>query len=107
MKIWQSRPVDQVPEVVLEEWRILQTATGARHLVGLRQSKGTVRVSSAIMSIDLAARVCTTNSGRKYILVGDPSVDLSKSDFVWTEWCRANSVDHYCDVTDEVLGGLL
>lgn len=106
MTIWQSRPLDQVPEVVLEEWRILQTAAGARHLVGLRQSKGTVRVSSAIISIDLASRICVTRSGRKYILDGSPSPGLSETALVWAEWCRENSVDRYFDVTDAVLEGL-
>lgn len=98
--------MDQVPEVVLGEWRILETASGARHLVGLRQSKGTVRVSSAIISIDLASRVCTTSSGRKYILDGGPSAGLSEGAPVWAEWCRENGVNRYFDVTDAVLAGL-
>lgn len=106
MAIWQSRPVDQVPEVVLGEWRVLETASGSRHLVGLRHSKGTVRVSSAIISIDLVSRICTTCSGRKYVLDGGPSADLSESALVWAEWCRVNNVDCYFDVTDTVLADL-
>lgn len=106
MAIWQSRPVDQVPEVVLEDWRILETGSGARHLVGLRQCKGTVRVSSAVVSIDLVTGLCTTCSGRKYVLEGAPSAALSESHTVWQEWCQANHVHHYRDITDELLRGL-
>lgn len=106
MAIWQSRSVDQVPEVVLAEWRILETSNGDRHLIGHRPTKGTVRVSSAIVDIDWGTRTCATRSGRRYVLDGAPSVDLSASALVWAEWCRANRIDRYRDVTAEVLAGL-
>lgn len=103
MSIWQSRSVEDVPEVVLHEWRILETAAGNRHLVGQRPQQGTVRVSSSIVNIDAVALVCISRSGRRYVLHGAPSADLSGIELVWTEWCRANGVDSYRDVTAEVL----
>lgn len=105
MAIWQSRSVAEVPEVELQAWRILETEAGDRHVVGFRPDRGTARVSSAIVSIDLAARVCITKSGRRYILDGPPGAYVEEGDYVWAEWCEVNRVTAYRDVTDEVLTG--
>lgn len=103
MAIWQSRSVDKVPEVVLTEWRILETSNGDKHLIGHRTTQDTVRISSAIVNVDWSTRTCATRSGRRYVLEGAPSADLSASELVWEEWCRVNRVDRYRDVTAEVL----
>lgn len=106
MSIWQSRPVDQVPEVVLVNWRVMETADGSRHLVGIRPSRGTGRVSSAIVELDMAACVGTTRSGRRYVLDGTPGSDEDgNADYVWSGWCEVNRVTGYRDVTDELLTG--
>lgn len=103
MAIWKARSVADVPEIHIEAWRILETDAGARHLVGFRPDRGTSRVSAAITSIDISARVATTKSGRMYTLEGPPGADVSDGDFVWVEWCRVNHVASYRDVTDELL----
>lgn len=103
MAIWKSRPVADVPEIVLEAWRILETAAGDRHFVGFRAERETARVSSAIVSVDMSARIGITNSGRRYVLDGPPGAEVEDGNFVWTAWCQVNRVASYRDVTDELL----
>lgn len=104
MSIWQSRPVEEVPEVVLVNWRVMETGDGGRHLVGIRPDRGTGRVSSVILELDMAARVGTTRSGRRYVLDGAPGPDEDgNADYVWAGWCQANHVTGYRDVTGELL----
>lgn len=104
MSIWRSRPVGEVPEVVLQAWRVLETDSGERHFVGFRPDRGTGRVSSAIVSVDMSARIGITNSGRRYVLDGPPGAEVEDGDFVWAVWCQVNRVASYRDVTDELLG---
>lgn len=104
MSIWQARPVEEAPEIALVEWRVLETDAGERHFVGLRPTAGTGRVSSAIVEIDINARVGVTRSGRKYRLCGPPRQDeLGDADYVWSAWCQVNRVTGYRDVTTEIL----
>jgi hypothetical protein len=102
MSIWQARRVADEPEIVLVEWRIMQTDTGERHFVGVRRDQGTGRVSSAIAEFDTHTRVGVTRSGRKYVLEGAPGAD-GNADYVWAAWCYINRVGTYRDVTDEML----
>lgn len=106
MSIWRSRPVADVPDVVLLHWRVMQTDTGELHLVGIRPERGTGRVSSVVVEFDVRARVGVTRSGRRYQLEGTPGPDESgDADYVWAGWCQVNRVDAYRDVTEEVLAG--
>lgn len=103
MSVWAARPVAEVPEIVLQAWRILETAAGDRHFVGFRPDRGTGRVSSAIASLDMHARVGITRSGRRYFLEGPPGAAVELGDYVWSTWCRVNRVPWYRDVTNELL----
>jgi len=104
VSIWQSRPVDEVPEVVLSHWRVMRTDSGDLHLVGIRAERGTGRVSSAIVELDIDARVGMTRSGRRYVLDGAPGPDEDgDADYVWAGWCQVNRVSAFRDVTDELL----
>lgn len=104
MPIWRARPITAVGEVVLERWRIMQTESGGRHLVGARPERGTHRVSSAIVEIDLVNRIVITGSGRRYTLSGDPGGGTDEErDYVWMAWCEVNKVIAFRDVTDELL----
>ncbi len=106
MTIWQSRPVADIPEIVLQAWRILETDIGERHFVGFRPDRGTGRVSSAIVECDMRNRVGVTCSGRRYVLNGPPGADLEEGDYTWTAWCQVNHISTYRDVTDEMLKDL-
>lgn len=103
MSIWRSRSVGEVPEVVLQAWRVLETGSGERHFVGFRPDRGTGRVSSAIAEIDMPNRIGITRSGRRYVLDGPPGAEVEEGDYVWTAWCQVNRVASYRDVTDELL----
>lgn len=104
MSIWPSRPVDEVPEVTLANWRVMRTDAGELHLVGIRPDRATGRVSSVIVELDVHARVGITRSGRRYVLVGEPGPDENgDADYVWTGWCQVNRVSAFRDVTNELL----
>lgn len=109
MVIWLARSIDDVPEVILMRWRIFETEEGERHFVGTRHDRGTGRVSSAIVNIDMSTRVGVTRSGRKYVLDGPPGTDVN-GECTWAAWCHVNGVTRYRDVTDDLLmegrGGL-
>lgn len=106
MSIWPSRPVDEVPEVTLANWRVMRTDAGELHLVGIRPDRGTGRVSSLVVELHIEARVGVTRSGRRYLLEGAPGADdEGDADYVWSGWCRVNRVTGYRDVTDELLTG--
>ncbi|AQV93199.1 hypothetical protein BJN34_04720 [Cupriavidus necator] len=103
MSIWQARPLEEVPTVLLVSWRILETHNGLRHFVGVRPERGTYRVSTVIVELDVVNLNGVTHSGRKYVLDGPPGEFADEErDYVWAEWCRVNGVSHYRDVTDEV-----
>lgn len=106
VSIWPARPLSEVPEVPLERWRIMQTASGELHLVGARPERGTHRVSSQVIEIDLVGRTATTRSGRRYFLEGDPGSDADEEcHHVWLAWCHANRVIEFHDVTNDLLSG--
>lgn len=104
MSIWPARPLSEVPEVALERWRIMQTASGELHLVGARPERGTHRVSSQVIEIDLVGRMATTRSGRRYFFDGDPGSDTDEArSYVWLAWCHANRVIEFRDITNDLI----
>ena len=107
LPIWPARPLSEAPEVALERWRIMQTASGELHLIGARPERGTYRVSTQVIDIDLTQRMVTTRSGRRYDLVGDPGsyADEARS-YVWLAWCQANRVIEFRDITNDVISGV-
>lgn len=63
------------PRMEVHSWRLIRTPAGTLHLVTLRDlndERGTVRVTSSIMSVDRVLQVVTTSSGRQYALMGPP-----------------------------------
>ncbi|GAB3630225.1 hypothetical protein GCM10027419_50820 [Pandoraea terrae] len=101
MPIWKPSPIQAEHVVELHHWRILETVLGELHFSGER-ADGDGRASSAIVQLDLEARVGTTRSGRRYLLCGRPGVS-PQADYVWDAWCRINNVESYRDVTHELL----
>lgn len=104
MPIWPARPLSEAPEVILECWRIMQTVSGELHLIGARPERGTHRVSSAVVEIDITRQVATTRSGRRYVLIGDPgSNEDDARSYVWLAWCRSNRVIEFRDITNDLI----
>lgn len=71
---FNDRPAPDVqsqPEVELHHWRVLQRGNGALHLAAKIPS-GSLRVTSALMAIDLLGATIKTESGRTYRLCTPP-----------------------------------
>jgi hypothetical protein len=65
--------------IEVHSWRLLKAPTGELHLGTLRDPQGdraSVRLTSALASINATARVAKTGSGRTYVLVGPPESRL-------------------------------
>jgi hypothetical protein len=100
MTVWNVESVNGEPEIVLVRWRVMETGTCERHLVGVRDDF-TGRVSTAITTFDPLRMVATTESGRIYQLRGAPG-DNADAQYVWEQWCLVNGVRKFNDVTDTV-----
>ncbi|WP_338326451.1 BPSL0761 family protein [Burkholderia multivorans] len=72
MPIWTLASVTAEPELVLSQWRILETAEATRHFVGADARDSTGRVSSAVVTFDRLTLRGQTQSGRVYQLIGQP-----------------------------------
>ena len=81
--------MDEQPEITLIRWRILEVAEGEckgqRYLVGYCPGNCEGRVSTAIVSINVEKKRCTTQSGRIYHLEGRPGYDPDGG-YVWRTW---------------------
>lgn len=102
MGIWRASPVEEDPIVVLILWSIWRTERGEDHLVGIRPSSITGRVSSAIASICSHSRTVLTRSGRQYRLLG-PRGRHEDATYVWNSWCVVNRVLETTDVTADLI----
>ncbi len=99
--VWSVRPVQDQPQVVLEEWQAYELPDGNRHLVGRNADHGTGRVSSRIVAFDPATRCARTGSGRVYELPGPPGCD-GDAQYVWAIWRRINAVASCREVSQEL-----
>lgn len=101
MAMWDVVDVDGEPEIVLVRWRILETDSGDRHLVGAREDNSTGRVSTAITTFDRLRMMATNRSGRTYQLRGAPGYNAD-AQYVWEQWCAVNGVQKSSDLTAAV-----
>lgn len=90
--IWKPVSVTEEPHTKVTSWQVmLVPANGeykeSRHIVGWTGYEG--RVSSAIKDWDPNTKIATTNSGRKYELVGHPGLNRDAM-YVWSNW-----ISHY------------
>ena len=73
--------VQEQPEVRLFHWNIvaLTRETTRHHLIGYLDPAGsTLRITTAVAALDQAQRSATTDSGRRYLLVGPPCTDRGR-----------------------------
>lgn len=101
MPIWETTPVDEVPEIRLTAWRIYETERGERHFIGWNLTEREGRVSSAIEIYDPTTQRGRTRSGRIYQLVGSSAYSADAM-YVWRRWCVINEVQQARDVTGEL-----
>lgn len=80
------------PSVTLVRWQVLETKTGARHLLGHSVQDREGRVSTRIARWDPATRIAVTQSGRTYAVDGMPGQDDDAS-HVFSMWAPANGID--------------
>jgi len=103
--IWSVDSVEVQPLIHISNWAIRAVTYNpsenvTHHIVGYSEDAYEGRVSSAIIDFDLEKRTLTTQSGRKYILVGKAGYD-GDSEHVWRSWKYANQVHSEVDVTDK------
>lgn len=63
------------PTVDIRRWQIVKTTLGEMLLVGVLSNRFTWRVTTAIVAFCATTHWVTTQSGRKYELVGPPALD--------------------------------
>jgi hypothetical protein len=97
--IWRTTPVDQVPELRLSNWAILELPDGDRHFAGYNLTEYEGRASSKIVEFDGERMRGITASGRVYELVGAPGL-TGDGLYVWNQWKRINRVNEYTDISD-------
>ena len=91
MLIRNAAPVNEVPIVIVQLWKIYEVttwedSTPTRHIVGYNLNERGGQVSSAITKFDRKNMSAVTISGRVYQLVEDSGLD-SLADRVWQKWC--------------------
>ena len=94
-------PVEETPSVQLRRWRAYELPDGHRHLVGWNVADREGRVSSQVIGFDPRQACLTTDSGRRYELVGSPGDDADAA-HVWGVWSRMRAVDAYRDVSEDI-----
>lgn len=95
-------PIDVQPLVTLERWRVRETRLGQRHFVGYCVENQEGRVSNAIQTFDIGARVGVTSSGRWYLLSGWPCFD-GEAERVWEELAEQYGIGETKDVSIEFI----
>ncbi len=93
-------PVAEQPSVQVKHWRIFRAANGNRHLL-IILANGSLRITSAITSVDHATAELTTESGRRYQLLDLPEGRQPERTLLGAYALRSGLVDAV-DVSDEL-----
>ncbi len=107
MPIWETSPVNEVPEIHLRSWQIFEVTKHGettRHFAGYNITEREGRVSSAIVHFDPQTRTGVTLSGRVYQLVGSSGTNMDAA-YTWNRWCDIQKLsdDQIKRVTDNVV----
>ena len=101
MPVWKVPAVDAQSLLTLRDWTVLELSPGTRHVVGHCVENREGRVSTAVVDFDLSAMRATTESGRVYVLQGEPGFS-DDGYYVWRRFSRLNNVPEFVDVTASV-----
>jgi hypothetical protein len=74
IRLRDAPTVDQQPKVRPAVWRVIRATTGACYVTALTEN-GSLRMTTAIQSIDVVNRTAETESGRTYDLGAGPADD--------------------------------
>lgn len=66
----------------VEEWRVLETYRGDRHIVGRFSSTGRYWATPPIVRLDFTARTVFTRDGQQFLLVGEPGAAVAAANFI-------------------------
>lgn len=105
--IWVIGPVENEPEVSLEDWSVFEVLVPGlkgrtRHFAGTNVYGREGRASSPILSFDASTRRGRTSSGRVYKLVGTRTGLCSDASYVWNLWKSRNQAKDVSDVTEDI-----
>ena len=66
----------------VEEWRLLETYLGDRHIVGRFSSTGRYWATPSIVRLDFIAHRVFTRGGQQFLLVGKPGAAAAAANFI-------------------------
>lgn len=87
--IWETRPVEDEPEIFLVQWQIFESPVG-RHFMGYNDEWREGRVSSPIITFDSSKMRGVTRSGRVYQLSAHGPGYNGDAQYVLESWLRQN-----------------
>jgi hypothetical protein len=93
-------PVEEQPTVAVKCWRVMQAVNGDRHLLTILES-GPVRITSALCSLDPVRSELTTQSGRRYELLGPPETQPVQLALLHANALRAG-LPNAVDISDSI-----
>jgi hypothetical protein len=96
--VWGTTPVSETPEIVLEDWAILQLPDGDRYFAGQNITEDEGRASSKIVTFDQGTLKGVTASGRVYQLQGPPGL-RGDGAYVWQRWCSINDITDFVNIS--------
>ncbi len=91
--VWKTTDIDETPGIDMLNWVVWELPNGDRHFNGYNATEMEGRVSSKIVEFNEETGDGFTQSGRKYRLYGSSQRGSSDAEYVWSRWCKINTVD--------------
>lgn len=104
--IREAPPVAEQPVVRIQHWRLIEER-GLIHLAGWINGAITIRLTSPVRDVNLAARQVTTDSGRLYELAGPPTDDADRLVLIAARLASVGAVWQGIDVSDRIWADML
>jgi hypothetical protein len=98
MPIWNVPTTAEEPKLTLRRWFVIECTDGHRYVLGWCPERHEGRVSTAIISFDPASMTLRTQSGRLYLLAGEPGFDPDAA-YTWGAYARVNELAPRRDAT--------
>ncbi len=96
----QAPPVKNQPAVAVRSWCVMQAGNRDRHLLAVLES-GSLRITSPLAGFCPVQCELTTESGRRYQLLGPPERQQPQLGLMHTNALRSGLLDA-TDVSDEL-----
>jgi len=97
---WDAPSVAEQPAVKVRSWRVIEAASGGRHLLAILEH-GPVRITSPVVGFDSTTGELKTQSGRSYELIGPPEARQPQLALLNANALRAGVVS-FVDVSDSL-----